>query len=317
MQIGVQIRNIGGYGEGAGVAACLAVARQAEALGFDSLWLGDHIVAPAAAAAGGTDGRFPTAWDEEVYDPLVLLSALAQVTERATLGTAVLVAPYRHPLVAAKLLSTADRLSRGRIVCGVGTGWLEPEFRALGLSPEQFRERGAVTDDYLRAMKEAWLNTGPSRYTGEYVRFRDVGTFPHPVQAPHIPLWAGGNGRRALRRAARLCQGWIAVGLDPDALGGAVAELRRLAERDRRDPEEITVALVHRLTLRDGAAAGGRSLEGTVEQITAALEQYHAAGLRHLIADVRGGDDPSLAATLAALEAVAATLLPAAHGYEG
>jgi probable F420-dependent oxidoreductase len=312
MQIGVRIRNIGGYGEEAGVAACLEAARRAEALGFDSLWVGDHVVAPANAA----DGRFPSAWDEEVYDPLVLLSALAQVTERATLGTAVLVAPYRQPLVAAKLLSTADRLSGGRIVCGVGTGWLEAEFRALGLSPEQFRERGAVTDDYLRAMKEAWLNTGPSRYTGEYVRFRDVGTFPHPVQAPHIPLWAGGNGRRALRRAARLCQGWIAVGLAPDALGGAVAELRRLAERDRRDPEEISVALVHRLTLRDGAAAGTGPLDGTAEQIAAALDGYRAAGLQHLIADVRG-DDPSLAATLSALEAVAATVLPAAHGYEG
>ncbi len=316
MQIGVQLRNIGGYGAGAGVAACLDVARRAEALGFDSLWLGDHIVAPTGAD-DGADGRFPAAWDEEVYDPLVLLSALAQVTQRATLGTAVLVAPYRHPLVAAKLLSTADRLSRGRIVCGVGAGWLEPEFRVLGLSPEQFRERGAVTDDYVRAMKEAWLNTGPSRYTGEYVQFRDVGTFPHPVQAPHIPLWAGGNGRRSLRRAARLCQGWIAIGLDPDALGGAVAELRRLAERDRRDPDEITVALVQRLTLRDGAAAGGGPLAGTAEQIAAALEQYHAAGLRHLIVDMRGGGDPSPGATLAALEAVAATLLPAAHGYEG
>ncbi|HZQ38441.1 MAG TPA: TIGR03619 family F420-dependent LLM class oxidoreductase [Dehalococcoidia bacterium] len=316
MQIGVRIRNIGGYGEGAGVAACLDVARRAEALGFDSLWVGDHIVAPVNGSGAGADGRFPSAWDEEVYDPLVLLSALAQVTRRATLGSAVLVAPYRHPLVAAKLLSTADRLSGGRIVCGIGTGWLEPEFRALGLSPEQFRERGAVTDDDIRALKEAWLNTGPSRYIGEYVQFRDVGTFPHPVQTPHIPLWAGGNGQRSLRRAARLCQGWIARGLDPHALGEGVAELRRLAERDRRDPEEISVAVSLRLTLRDGAEAGAGPLDGTAKQIVAALERYHAAGLQHLIADVRGAD-PSLAATLAALEAVAATVLPAVHGYEG
>lgn len=316
MQFGVRIRNIGGYGERAGAVACLEVARLAEALGFDSVWLGDHVVAPASAIEGDTNGRFPSAWDEEVYDPLVLLSALAQVTERVALGTAVLVAPYRHPLVAAKLLSTADRLSRGRIVCGVGTGWLEAEFRALGLSPEQFRERGAVTDDYIRAMKEAWLNTGPSRYTGDYVQFRDVGTFPHPVQTPHIPLWAGGNGRRALRRAARLCQGWIARDLDPGALSSAVAELRRLAERDRRDPEEITVALSLRLTLRERAAAGATALDGTAEQIIAALGEYRAAGLQHLIADVRG-EESSLAGTLSALEAVAATVLRAAHGHQG
>lgn len=312
MQFGVRIRNIGGYGEDAGAAACLAVARRAEALGFDALWLGDHVVAPQGAGAGAA-AAFPSGWADEVYDPLVLLSALAQITERVTLGTAVLVAPYRHPLVAAKLLATADRLASGRIVCGVGTGWLEPEFRALGLSADQFRARGAITDDYVRAMKEAWLNTGPSRYTGEYVTFRDVGTFPHPLQAPHIPLWAGGNGQRSLRRAVRLCQGWIGDGLAPDALGRAVEDLHRLAERDRRDPAEIAVALSLRLSLGDGPAAAGEPLAGTAEQIVATLDKYRAAGLQHLIADMRG-DDGSLAATLAALEAVADTVLPAAHG---
>jgi alkanesulfonate monooxygenase SsuD/methylene tetrahydromethanopterin reductase-like flavin-dependent oxidoreductase (luciferase family) len=99
-----------------------------------------------------------------------------------------------------------------------------------------------VTDDYLRAMKEAWLNTGPSRYAGEFVRFTDVGTFPHPVRVPHIPIWAGGKGSRAMQRAVRLCDGYIAIASEPEMLRRDVAELGRLAELDRRDPDEITIA---------------------------------------------------------------------------
>ncbi|HEY7295015.1 MAG TPA: TIGR03619 family F420-dependent LLM class oxidoreductase, partial [Dehalococcoidia bacterium] len=286
--------------------------------GFDSVWVGDHVVAPQRVETPypyGGARSFPHAWNHEVYDPLVLLSALAQVTTRVDLGSAVLVAPYRHPLITAKMLATADRLSGGRIIYGAGAGWLEEEFRALGLSPRYYRERGAVTDDYLRAVKEAWLNTGPSRYAGEYVRFSDVGTFPHPLQTPHIRIWAGGRGPRALRRVVRLCQGYIGFALDPEALHREVSELRRLAERDRRDPDEITVALATNMVV-NAAPAGSDAppLGGTPEQIVAGLDRYHDAGLQHLIVDVRGEADASLPATLAALETVAARVLPAARG---
>lgn len=308
MRVGVSLRNIGGVG---GVDDCLQLARRAEALGFDSVWLGDHVVAPMSRAPDEAS-VFPRTWDQPVFDPLVLLSALAQVTQRVQIGTAVLVLPYRHPLMTAKMLATADRLSGGRVVFGIGTGWLEGEFRALGLPEAHFAERGAVTDDYLRAVKEAWLNTGPSRYTGDYVAFRDVGTFPHPLQTPHIPIWAGGPGRRAQVRAARLGNGYISIAANPAALADEVAALRRAAERDRRDPDELTVALLSRLTVCERPAVGDApTLHGTPEQLVEALGRYREAGLQYLIADVRQEGDASLAATLAALETVAHGVLPA------
>jgi probable F420-dependent oxidoreductase len=313
MRIGVTLRNIGGFAGGSGVDACLDIAQRAESLGFDSVWLGDHVVAPVANQdSQATGGRtFPQAWDQPVYDPLVLLSALAQATQRVQIGTAVLVLPYRHPLVTAKMLATADRLADGRIVFGVGAGWLQEEFRALGLPPTHFKQRGDVSDDYLRAIKEAWLNTGPARYAGEYVQFTDVGTFPHPVQTPQIPIWSGGPGQRAMLRAVRLGNGYIAVAADPASLGREVEELRRLAERDRRDPEELTVAMVSRIVVGERPPnSDAPALSGSPQQIAEALGAFGEAGLQHLIADVRQEGDASLTATLVALEAVAREVLP-------
>src|SRR5262249_60548649 len=116
-------------------------------------------------------------------------------------GGAGLVPPAGPRVMGEKRRAGPDRLSGGRVILGGGAGWLREEFAALGLPAEHYTRRGAVTDDYLRAMKEAWLNTGPARYSGEFVRFADTGTFPHPRRTPHIPIWAGGKGRRALRPA--------------------------------------------------------------------------------------------------------------------
>ncbi|MGH2602583.1 MAG: LLM class flavin-dependent oxidoreductase, partial [Dehalococcoidia bacterium] len=217
-----------------------------------------------------------------------------------------LVIPYRHPLMTAKMLATADQLSDGRIILGAGAGWLEDEFQALGLPPEHFTHRGSVTNDYLRAIKEAWLNTGPSWYQGRYVRFTDAGTFPHPVRQPHIPIWAGGSGEQALIRSVRLCNGYMAIGLDPTTLRTGVARLHRHAEADRRDPAELTVAMMGAITVTASPAGNGRApLTGTPEQIAEGLHQYAEAGLQHLVATVRSDGDPSLEGTQAAMEQVA------------
>jgi probable F420-dependent oxidoreductase len=315
MRVGVTVRNLGGFGaEAGGIHACLAVARAAEALGFDSVWLADHIVLPREIRSRypyNATGEFRLGHTAEIYDPLVLMSALAQVTERAEIGVAVLVVPYRHPLMTAKMLATADRLSEGRIILGAGVGWLEEEFTALGLPAEHFTHRGSVTNDYLRAIKEAWVNTGPAWYRGRYVRFTDAGTFPHPVRRPYIPIWAGGKGEQALLRAARLCDGYIAISSDPDTLQREVAELRRRAESDRRDPDELTVAATAPIMLTTSPAGGERSaLTGTPEQIVEGLQRYAASGLQHLIATVRAEGDQGLDATLAAMEVVAREVLP-------
>lgn len=316
MQVGVTVRNIGGFaGPDGGVHGCLRLAERADELGFDSVWVVDHVVLPAEVAS-----RYPYnergvagfTWRSDVYDPLVLISALAQRTRRAQIGVAVLVLPYRHPLMTAKMLATADRLSGGRVILGAGAGWLQEEFEALGLPAEHFTRRGAVTDDYIRAIKEAWTNTGPSRYSGEFVRFTDAGTFPHPSRRPHIPIWAGGKGRRALRRAVRLCDGYLGIAAGPEVLREEVAELRRLAEQDRRDPDELTVALSTPITVTRGPAPPDRApLTGTPPQIVEGLQHYADAGLHHLIAGVRAEGDASLPATLEAMAAVAADVLPA------
>ncbi len=315
MKVGVTVRNFGGFApEEGGIRACLELARRAELLGFDSVWVTDHLVLPAQFRTRypyNSTGIFPFAWDDDIHEPLVLMSALAQVTERAEIGVAVLVIPYRHPLMVAKMLATTDQIAGGRIILGAGVGWLQEEFDALGLPAEHFTHRGAVTDDYLRAMKDAWLNTGPSRYTGDYVRFRDVGTFPHPVRSPHIPIWAGGKGTAARMRAVRLGNGYVAVAAEPEALRTEVLELLRLAEADHRDPSEVTVALLAGITLtRTPAPRDRASLTGTPEQIIEDLQRYEEAGLQHLIAGLTREGDVSLPATLAAMETVAVEILP-------
>ncbi len=315
MKIGVTVRNIGGFaGSDGGVHDCLLVARHAERLGFDSVWAADHVVIPERSAARypyNTSGVPSFSWQTPIHEPLALLSALAQTTERVEIGIAVLVIPYRHPIMTAKMLATADQLSGGRVILGAGVGWLREEFEGLGLPPAYFDHRGSVTDDYLRAMKEAWLNTGPARYTGEYVRFTDVGTFPHPVRTPHIPIWTGGKGRQALRRAVRLGNGYLAISSDPAILRDEVAELRRLSEADRRDPEELTVAAQAGIILTHSPAPAGRDpLTGTPEQVIEGLRQYADAGLQHLVTAIRAEGDPSREGTLAAMERFAAEVLP-------
>jgi probable F420-dependent oxidoreductase len=316
MKIGVTVRNLGGFGaEAGGIHVCLDLARTAEALGYDSVWVADHVILPVEAQARypyNESGRISATYRDEIYDPLVMISALAQATERVEIGVAVLVIPYRHPLMTAKMLSTADQLSDGRIILGAGVGWLQDEFEALGLPPEHFTRRGSVTNDYLRAMKEAWLNTGPSWYQGRYVRFTDAGTFPHPVRQPHIPIWAGGKGEQVLIRAVRLCNGYIAIASDPTALREEVAHLRRVAEADRRDPTELTVAMTGAITVTAAPAGTDRApLTGTAEQIVEGLNQYAEAGLQHLVTTIRAESDASLEGARAAMEQVAREVRPA------
>jgi probable F420-dependent oxidoreductase len=319
MKIGVTVRNLGGFGvEAGGIRACIDIAGTAERLGYDSVWVADHVILPREARARypyNESGRISAGYRDEVYDPLVLMSALAQATERVEIGAAVLVIPYRHPLMTAKMLATADQLSNGRIILGAGVGWLEDEFVALGLPPEHFTHRGSVTNDYLRAMKEAWLNTGPSWYQGRYVRFTDVGTFPHPTRQPHIPIWAGGKGDQVLIRATRLCNGYIAIASDAATLREEVAQLHRFAEADRRDPSELTIAMTGAITVTPTPAGSGRSpLTGTPEQIVEGLSEYAEAGLQHLVATIRAEGDASIEGTQAAMEKVAREVRPALVG---
>lgn len=319
MKIGVLVNNFGGFPEtGRGAAACVDLALHAERLGFASVWVTDHVVLPVSRRTDyphNDSGHFPYTWEQEIHEPLTLMAAIAQVTERVEIGVSVLVIPYRHPLTTAKMLATADQLSAGRVVLGAGVGWLRDEFEALGIPPEQYEKRGAVTVDFLRAMKVAWTES-PASYQGPYVAFKDIGTRPHPVRAPHPPIWVGGQGDRALRRAVELGDGYLAISSNPERLRGEVTRLRELAERAGRSPETLTVGHIDGIVFGEESRGDeGASLSGSTPQILDGLRAYSDAGLQHIAAGVSVAGQYSFAATVDALERAAEEILPVVAAF--
>src|SRR5258708_877325 len=201
MRFGVTVPN---YRRLASPENLVHVARRSEELGFNSVWVTDHVVVPEA---------YREMFGATVYDPLSVLAFLAGHTQRVVLGTAVLVIPYRNPLLVAKQLATIDNLSAGRVVLGTGAGWAREEFEALGVP---YDERGPITDEYLRAILELWTSGSPS-FQGRYVNFQNIHAGPMPVQQPHPPLLIGGYGKKAIRRAVAIGQGWFPDGMSlPD-----------------------------------------------------------------------------------------------------
>jgi probable F420-dependent oxidoreductase len=315
VKVGALVQNFAGFPDtGRSARACIDFAVHTERAGFDSVWVTDHIVLPRERRAlypHNETGTFPYSWQQDIHDPIVLLSALAQATQRVELGVAVLVIPYRHPLTTAKMLATADQLAEGRIILGAGVGWLHDEFAALGLSDDVFAHRGSVTEDYLKAMREAWTADGAASYEGDYVRFRDVGTYPRPARQPHLPVWVGGKGDRALRRAARLGDGYLAISADPTMLRAEVSRLHSFATDIGKDPAELTVALIDGIVVTPSPLGAARSpLHGTAEQIVEGLRAFADAGLQHLVAGVRHAGDATYGASVGALDIVAADVLP-------
>lgn len=215
----------------AGGAAILAAARAAEAAGFAWVACSDHPMVPVSRA----EAMGPT-W----YDAGSTLAFVAGVTSRIALLTHVLVVPYRHPLLIAKQYGTLDHLSGGRVILGVGSGHLKPEFKILGAD---FERRGKVTDEYLHAIAAAWEHD-VARFDGEIVAFRDVMVSPRVTRRPRPPFWVGGNSPAALRRAARLGEGWVPWQLTPEEFAGLAERARRLrAESGRGEPLELVAPM--------------------------------------------------------------------------
>jgi probable F420-dependent oxidoreductase len=228
------------------------LAREGEALGYDYLTLTDHIVLPNLTVPGypySETGEFFGEGPQRRHEQLVAAAFVAAHTSRVRLVLAVMVVPYRPPVLAAKMLATIDVLSGGRLVVGIGAGWLEPEFDAVATTP--FAARGRVTDEYLRAFRELWTKPEP-HYHGDRVRFDGIVFEPKPVQKPHPPIWVGGESGPALRRAALLGDAWYPIGSNNRHLldtlrryRAGVVRLRRFAEEAGRDSAEI--ALTYRI----------------------------------------------------------------------
>jgi probable F420-dependent oxidoreductase len=265
-----------------------------EALGFSSTMIADHIVFPVKVHSKypyTADGRFPGHGD--ALEQLSLMAFVAAKTQRLRLVTSVMILPYRNPVFTAKALATIDVLSRGRVTVGVGVGWLEEEFQALGAA--DFKRRGAVSDEYIRIFKALWT-TSPASFRGEFYRFDEIRCLPHPVQKPHPPIWIGGHSKAALRRVARLGDGWHPVGanpavpLGPSELRALLDEVYRLTEAEGRDPK--TLAISYKAPVYDvgkpvAPGVARRPFTGAPEQIREDIETFARLGVSELIFDFR------------------------------
>ena len=226
--------------------AIKTVMAKAEALGLDYVSVADHIVIPKSIEPlypYSDSGEPPFPADGECLEQLTLMSYIAAVTKKIRILSSVMVVPHRAPVHAAKTIATIDVLSGGRVTIGVGAGWMEEEFVAIGAEP--FRERGRVTDEYLRIFKELWMADSPS-FDGRYAKFKDLKFEPKPIQKPHPPLWIGGESPAAKRRAVGLGDGWFPIGANPNyplntsaKYAGGLSSLRQLATEHDRDPASI------------------------------------------------------------------------------
>ena len=201
------------------------VGRAAEAAGFESLWVADHVVLPDPPVPGR-----PMAPDQRLLDPIVALTFLAAHTTRIRLATGVIILPQRQALVLAKQLASLDVLSNGRLIFGLGVGWCEPEMRSVGAP---FADRGRVADDYLAAMRAVWTQPKPS-YRGPYVSFDGVQAMPRPVQTPTPEIVVGGRTTPAFRRAVTQGHGWYGFGLDVNETQKLVDGLREAGKKHSR-----------------------------------------------------------------------------------
>lgn len=201
------------------------LARAAEAAGFESLWVADHVVLPDPPMP-----QRPMDPNMRLLDPIVALTFVAAHTTRIRLGTGVIVLPQRNPLVLAKQLATLDVLSNGRLIFGLGVGWCEPEFRALGVP---FEQRGRRGDEYLEAMRAIWTQEKPA-YQSRYVAFADVQAQPQPLQQPTPPIIVGGRTPAAFRRAVEHGHGWYGFGLEVEQAAQDIEALREMEQRYQR-----------------------------------------------------------------------------------
>ncbi|HMH50799.1 MAG TPA: TIGR03619 family F420-dependent LLM class oxidoreductase, partial [Candidatus Acidoferrum sp.] len=239
----------------------------------------DHV-----AVTPDVSGRYPA----PLYEPFTLLGWLAAATRTMEIGTTVIVLPYRHPLEVARMAANVDRLSGGRLLFGVGAGWARQEFEALGVSHER---RGAITNEYLAAIKTLWTNDLAS-FKGRFVAFDNVDTRPRPARIPHPPIWVGGASDPALRRAVRYGDAWhpirIKIGWLRDA---GLPRLREIAAKEGRPVPALCPRIRLRLTDTPMDEAQRIAGEGTLDQVRADLVALQSLGADYVLFDTYL-DDP-------------------------
>jgi probable F420-dependent oxidoreductase len=256
------------------------------------VWVTDHVIVPNQANV---------IYREHMLDPLAVLSWLAGVTSRIALGTSVIILPYRSPIPAAKLLASVDVLSGGRLIVGAAIGWLEGEFEALGVP---FKERVSRSEEALELFRTLWTQERPEIVTRRH-HLHDVTFSPMPLQKPRPPLYVGGNSEGALRRVARLGDGWHATATNHDAFRQGVETVRRFWKEAGREGEPalslripILVDGVHRPAVDMALIRGRHVIGGPVARIVEELRGYQALGCEHVALEVSYSTYPAIHETI-------------------
>ncbi len=268
-------------GRAASRKTLMQAAQRAESLGYDSVWAADRLVMPwkiATTYPYSKEATFIVPPDRPFFDTLTCLAFLAGCTEKIQLGMSVMVMPYRHPLHWAKIATTIDHLSAGRLIMGVGVGWMEEEFAAMNAP---FKERGKVSDEQLTLLKQLWTEEHIT-FRGNYYQVDDIAFNPKPYQKPRIPIWVGGEGKYAQRRAGRFGDAWFPyfVRVTPQELLRRFHNVREEAKKAGRNPDEIDFAccLPIELTAND-VAQEDDYLKGSIPQVTAAIQKFIDVGV--------------------------------------
>ncbi|MFM9941493.1 MAG: TIGR03619 family F420-dependent LLM class oxidoreductase [Hyphomicrobiaceae bacterium] len=283
--------DVGIYGALADPPTILRLAGLAESAGFESIWVADHVVFPVKFKSEypySAKGDFPSTLDDPLMEPLAVMGVLVGATKRVRIGTAVLIIPYRNPVVTARQLITLDQFSGGRIILGAGVGWLEEEFEALDTF--DFKRRGKATDEYIDIFKRLAAG-GEVGFQGETYSFDPVFSSPGSVQRPHPPVLIGGIADPALKRVARLGNGWLAVAAPPDVLAASLAKLKTFTTAEGRRFDDIS--LTYKIFLNIGEAKRGRfdarePGTGSLDEIVEDLKRITALGFSRIIVRCRG-----------------------------
>jgi probable F420-dependent oxidoreductase len=276
MKFGVNVPN---FGPAAGPASLRRWTLEAEETGYHIAMVSDHVTLTDDVA-----GEYPAPF----YDCFTTLAWMAALTSRIELGSTVVILPYRHPLQTARMAAGIDRFCDGRFVLGVGSGWAEQEFQAVGAS---FDQRGAVTDEYLQAIKQLWTGDLVS-FAGRHVSFDRIHTGPRPVRDPHPPIWVGGASPAAIRRAGRYGDAWHPIRKSPQWLRETgLPRLRAAADAAGRPVPALCPRIQLRLTAGPLDQAGRGPGEGSLDQIRADLAGYAELGAEYVIFDTYFGVD--------------------------
>jgi len=251
------------------------VAQRAEQLGYHSLWTFQRLLSPV-------DGHWGQTY-RSVQDPIVTLAYLAGHTEQIRLGVAVLNLPYVAPVLLAKQLATLDIVSRGRLDAGLGIGWSDEEYTAVGVSKQH---RGRRADEFISLLKKLWTQD-VVEHEGEFYRVPPSRVEPKPVQRPHPPILLGGTAPAALRRAGRACDGWVSSSrADLTTIGESVAVIKAAAAEAGRDPESLRFVCRGVVQVRPAGSGDRRPLTGTLEEIRADIERLADQGITEVFVDL-------------------------------